>query len=62
MNVEDWSAYKAVVCASLAAVEELRMDWPMWLIQGGRYRVMISAAQGTALPVYASPFVNFIYG
>ncbi len=43
VDLEDWSAHKAVTAASLAPGQSLETDWPMRLIQAGTYRVVVSA-------------------
>jgi len=59
MDLEDWSAHKAVAGASLAPGAALSTDWPMHLIQSGDYRVMISAIDCNEHRVYTSPTLQF---
>jgi hypothetical protein len=59
MDLEDWSAHKAVAGATLAAGASLTADWPMRLIQSGDYRVVISATDRNAQTVYTSPTLQF---
>jgi len=59
MDLEDWSAHKAVTSASLAPGAKLDTDWPMRLIQAGHYRVVISAVSRNGVGLSASPFVDF---
>ena len=59
MDLEDWSAHKAVTRASLAPGEKVSVDWPMRLIQAGDYRVIISAVERGSARVATSPFVDF---
>jgi len=59
MDLEDWSALKAVTGTTLAAGTTLTTDWPMRLIQGGDYRVVISATDRGGQAVYTSPTLQF---
>jgi hypothetical protein len=59
MDLEDWSAHKAVTHAVLAPGRALDADWPMRLIQAGVYRVVICAAFRDRQAVYTSPAVEF---
>src|ERR1700687_518344 len=59
VDLEDWSAHKAVTRALLAPGEALILDWPMRLIQAGNYRVVISAVERNIAHVATSPFVDF---
>jgi len=59
VDLEDWSAHKAVTAASLAPGQSVETDWPMRLIQAGTYRVVISAVSRDASGLAASPFVDF---
>lgn len=59
VDLEDWSAHKAVTASSLGPGETLATDWPMRLIQAGRYRVVVSAASRDGAALTASPFVAF---
>jgi hypothetical protein len=59
VDLEDWSAHKAVTQAALAPGAKLPTEWPMRLIQAGDYRVMISAVERGASRVVTSPFVDF---
>jgi len=58
VDLEDWSAHKAVTAASLAPGQTLETDWPMRLIQAGTYRVVISAVSRDASGLAASPFAD----
>jgi hypothetical protein len=44
VDLEDWSAQKAVTRATLPPGGTLEVDWPMRLIQDGHYRVVVSVA------------------
>jgi len=59
MDLEDWSAHKAITAATLAPGQSIETDWPMRLIQAGSYRVLVSAASRGATKLTASPFVSF---
>jgi hypothetical protein len=59
MDLEDWSAHKAIAGAALAPGGSLRTDWPMRLIQNGDYRVVISATDRIGHEVYTSQTVQF---
>jgi hypothetical protein len=50
VDLEDWSAQKAVVLPALAAGSTIETDWTLRLIQSGDYRVMIQVlSQGADL-------------
>lgn len=59
VDLEDWSAHKAVTAASLAPGKTLETDWPMRLIQSGTYRVVVSAISRGGDNLTASPFADF---
>lgn len=59
VDLEDWSAHKAVAAASLAPGQALETDWPMRLIQAGQYRVVVSAVSRNGAVLVASPFADF---
>lgn len=59
VDLEDWSANKAVTAASLAPGGTIVTDWPMRLIQAGIYRVVISVVTRDETGLAASPFVDF---
>jgi hypothetical protein len=60
VDLEDWSAQKAVTAASLAPGQSLNTDWPMRLIQAGTYRVLVSATSRNGAGLVASPFADFV--
>jgi hypothetical protein len=60
VDLEDWSAQKAVTAASLAPGQSLSTDWPMRLIQAGTYRVLVSATSRNGAGLVASPFADFV--
>ena len=59
VDLEDWSAHKAITGASLGSSQSLRTDWPMRLIKGGDYRVVVSVTDRGGHQVYTSPTVQF---
>ncbi len=59
VDLEDWSAHKAVTEASLKPGGVIETDWPIRLIQAGQYRVVISAATRTGEALVTSPFADF---
>ncbi|MGB8334705.1 MAG: hypothetical protein WCE56_09445 [Desulfobacterales bacterium] len=59
VDLEDWSAHKAVTGATLEPGQSLRTDWPMRLIKGGDYRVVVSVADRSSHTVFTSPTIQF---
>ena len=59
MDLEDWSAHKAISGVTLEANGELTTDWPMRLIQSGDYRVVISVTDRSEQIVYTSRTLQF---
>jgi hypothetical protein len=59
IDLEDWSAHKAVTAPSLAPGQTLATDWPMRLIQAGNYRVVVSAVSRDGVRLADSPFADF---
>ena len=59
VDLEDWSAHKAVTAASLAPGRTVEADWPMRLIEAGSYRVAVSATTLDDTRMTASPFIDF---
>jgi len=59
VDLEDWSAHKAVSGVSLQPGQRLQTNWPMRLIKGGDYRVVISITDRGGHQVYTSPTVQF---
>lgn len=59
LDLEDWSAHKAVTIPTLAPNQSVQTDWPMRLIQSGHYRVVISAVTRDGANLTASPFADF---
>jgi hypothetical protein len=59
VDLEDWSAHKAVTAPVLAPGRATTVEWPVRLIRSGDYRVVISAAARDAAGVVTSPVVDF---
>jgi hypothetical protein len=59
VDLEDWSAHKAVTQTVLQRGQQVKVEWPMRLIQAGAYRVVISAVDRETGHVMTSPFVDF---
>lgn len=59
VDLEDWSAHKAVTVTTLAPGKAFETNWPMRLIQSGNYRVVISAVSRNGTDLVASPFADF---
>ena len=59
VDLEDWSAHKAVTASSIAPGGRLESTWPMRLIQAGKYRVVVSAVSRDGTGLVASPFADF---
>lgn len=60
MDLEDWSAQKAVTVPALAPGQSLDSTWPMRLIQDGTYRVVVSAVSRNGRELTPSPFYDFV--
>lgn len=59
VDLEDWSAQKAISSVTLAPGAKLESEWPMRLIEAGHYRLVISASSiGDTTPT-PSRFVDF---
>ena len=59
VDLEDWSAHKAVSGASLNPGQSLQTDWPMRLIKGGDYRVVVSVTDRGSHRVFTSETLQF---
>lgn len=59
VDLEDWSAHKAVAAYTLAPGAVIKTDWPMRLIQPGHYRVVVSAVSREGAELTPSPFADF---
>ena len=59
VDLEDWSAHKAIAGAFLKPGESLETDWPMRLIKAGDYRVAICAIDRGAHRISTSPTLRF---
>ncbi len=59
MDLEDWSAHKAVTGTTLQPGATLNTQWPIRLIQSGDYRVVISTTDRNNKTVFTSPTLQF---
>lgn len=59
VDLEDWSAHKAVTAGTLNPGGTIETDWPMRLIQAGHYRMVVSAASRDGTELSLSPFADF---
>ncbi len=59
VDLEDWSAHKAVTLDTLPVGGFVHTDWPMRLIQAGTYRLVVSAASRDGANLSVSPFADF---
>jgi hypothetical protein len=59
VDLEDWSAHKAVTAATLAPGGTIETGWPMRLIQDGIYRVVVSVVSRDGAGLTPSPSVDF---
>jgi hypothetical protein len=59
VDLEDWSAHKAITGVTLDPGQSLRTDWPMRLIKGGDYRVLVSVTDRSSRLVFTSPMIEF---
>ncbi len=59
VDLEDWSAHKAITGAELGPGQSLKTDWPMRLIKSGDYRVVVSVMDRGSRRVFTSPMIAF---
>ena len=59
VDLEDWSAHKAVAEQVLAPGASIETKWPMRLIQSGHYRVVVSAVSRDGTELTPSQFADF---
>jgi hypothetical protein len=59
VDLEDWSAQKAITGATLGSGQPLQSEWPMRLIKGGDYRVVVSVTDRVSNMVFTSPTLQF---
>lgn len=59
VDLEDWSAHKAITGAALGPGRSVRTDWPMRLIKGGDYRVVVSVTDRNSRRVFTSSTIEF---
>lgn len=60
VDLEDWSAQKAVTMSAIAPGVTVTTDWPMRLINAGTYRVVVSATTRDTPGITASPALDFV--
>jgi len=59
VDLEDWSAHKAITGSTLSPNKPIETDWPMRLIKSGDYRVVISVTDRNQNRVYTSDMLQF---
>jgi hypothetical protein len=59
IDLEDWSAHKAVTRSALGPGKAIEAKWPLRLIAAGHYRVVVSAVAREAPGVITSRFAPF---
>lgn len=59
VDLEDWSAHKAVTAGALKPGATLAAEWPLRLIQAGTYRVVVSVVSRNGGGLATSPFADF---
>lgn len=59
VDLEDWSAHKAIAGKTISAGQDLTTNWPMRLIKAGDYRVVISAMLPSEVGIYTSRSIPF---
>lgn len=59
VDLEDWSAHKAVTAAALEPGQTLEATWPMRLIAAGHYRLVVCLASRETRELVTSPVVAF---
>ena len=59
VDLEDWSAHKAVTEHALAPGAAITTEWPMRLIQSGHYRVVVSAVTRNGAELTPSSLADF---
>lgn len=60
IDLEDWSAHRAVTAASLAPGQTVESDWPLRLIEAGTYCVFVSVMARDGTGLVAGPVAQFI--
>lgn len=58
VDLEDWSAHKAVALAALPGGQAVETEWPMRLIAAGDYRIVVSAVSRSGDALTPSRFVD----
>lgn len=59
VDLEDWSAHKAITGTTLNPDKPIKTSWPMRLIKSGDYRVVISVTDRHQNKVYTSDMLQF---
>lgn len=59
VDLEDWSAHKAVTTATLEPGQTLEATWPMRLIAAGHYRLVVCLASRETQGLVTSPVLAF---
>jgi hypothetical protein len=59
VDLEDWSAQKALTAKRVPPGGTLTADWPMRLINAGTYRVVVSTATRDTQGITTSPALDF---
>ncbi len=59
VDLEDWSAGRAITAGALPPAGIIQTDWPIRLIKAGDYRVVVSAATQKGTGLATSPFADF---
>ena len=59
VDLEDWSAHKAVTAATLEPGQTVNATWPVRLIAAGHYRLVVCLASRETRELVTSPVVAF---
>ncbi|EFL51167.1 conserved hypothetical protein [Solidesulfovibrio fructosivorans JJ]] len=59
VDLEDWSAHKAVTAATLEPGQTVNATWPMRLIAAGHYRLVVCLASRETRELVTSPVAAF---
>ena len=59
VDLEDWSAHKAVTAATLEPGQTLQATWPVRLIAAGHYRLVVCLASRETRELVTSPVTTF---
>ena len=58
VDLEDWSAHKAITRPVLAPGQQFTVEWPLRLIQAGVYRVAVSTMERGSSQIITSSFID----